>query len=55
MPRTILTTGCVSVDVVPAFDEGDDYEIPDTDTGKWIKTNPEIHAAKATAAHQAYL
>lgn len=44
----------VSVDVVPAFAKGDDYEIPDTDTGKWIKTNPEIHAAKATAAHQAF-
>lgn len=44
----------VSVDVVPAFASGDDYEIPDTDTGKWIKTNPEIHARKATAAHQAF-
>lgn len=44
----------VSVDVVPAFAAGDDYEIPDTDTGKWIKTNPKIHAEKATAAHQAY-
>lgn len=44
----------ISVDVVPAFAAGDDYEIPDTDCGKWIKTNPEIHAAKATAAHQAY-
>jgi predicted nucleotidyltransferase len=44
----------VSVDVVPAFAKGDDYEIPDTDSGKWIKTNPEIHAAKATAAHQAF-
>ena len=44
----------VSVDVVPAFAKDDDYEIPDTDTGKWIKTNPEIHAAKATAAHQAF-
>lgn len=44
----------VSVDVVPAFASGDDYEIPDDDTGKWIKTNPEIHASKATAAHQAY-
>jgi hypothetical protein len=21
--------------------DGDDYEIPDTDTGKWIKTNPQ--------------
>lgn len=44
----------VSVDVVPAFAEGDDYEIPDTDNGEWIKTNPETHASKATAAHQAY-
>lgn len=44
----------LSVDVVPSFAAGDDYEIPDTDTNKWIKTNPKIHAEKATAAHQAY-
>lgn len=44
----------VSVDVVPAFPAGDNYEIPDTGTGKWIKTNPKIHAEKATAAHQAF-
>ena len=44
----------ISVDVVPAFTSGDDYEIPDADSGKWIKTNPEIHAEKATKAHQAY-
>lgn len=44
----------LSVDVVPAFPEGDDYEIPDTDTGLWIKTNPKIHAEKATTAHQAF-
>lgn len=44
----------VSVDVVPAFTAGDDYEIPDDKLGKWIKTNPETHAEKATAAHQAY-
>src|SRR3546814_17447332 len=44
----------VSVDVVPAFAAGDDYEIPVDDTGNWIKTNPEIPASKATAAHQAY-
>jgi len=44
----------VSIDVVPAFVAGDHYEIPDTDSGEWIKTNPEIHAEKATAAHQAY-
>jgi predicted nucleotidyltransferase len=42
----------VSVDVVPAFEEGNNYEIPDNDTGKWIKTNPDIHADKATAAHK---
>jgi predicted nucleotidyltransferase len=44
----------ISVDVVPAFASGNNYEIPDTDAGKWIKTNPEIHAEKAVAAHQAY-
>ena len=44
----------LSVDVVPAFSSGDNYEIPDGDTGKWINTNPEIHARKATEAHQAY-
>ena len=44
----------MSVDVVPAFATGDDYEIPNDDTGKWTKTNPETHASKATTAHQAY-
>jgi predicted nucleotidyltransferase len=44
----------VSVDTVPAFAAGDDYEIPDTDTGTWIKTNPDIHAQKAVTAHQAF-
>jgi predicted nucleotidyltransferase len=44
----------VSVDVVPALEAGDDYQIPDVDSGKWIKTNPEIHASKATAAHEAF-
>lgn len=44
----------VSVDAVPAFDTGSEYEIPDSDSGKWIKTNPEIHKEKATASHQAY-
>lgn len=44
----------LSVDVVPAFASPSDYEIPDTDKGEWIKTNPETHAAKATTAHQAY-
>lgn len=44
----------VSIDVVPAFANGDNYEIPDSDLGKWIKTNPEIHAAKATEAHHSF-
>lgn len=44
----------ISVDVVPAFDKDSDFEIPDNELGKWIKTNPETHAEKATAAHQAY-
>ena len=44
----------LSVDVVPAFAAAKDYEIPDAEAGKWIETNPEIHAAKAVAAHQAY-
>ena len=44
----------LSIDAVPAFAAGDDYEIPDTDAGSWIRTNPKVHAEKATAAHQAY-
>ncbi len=44
----------LSIDVVPALTCGEDYEIPDDDTGKWIKTNPKKHAEKATSAHQAY-
>lgn len=44
----------ISVDVVPAFAKDTDYEIPDDALGKWIMTNPETHAAKAVAAHQAY-
>lgn len=44
----------LSIDVVPGFSCGENYEIPDSDSGSWIKTNPEIHAQKATEAHQAY-
>jgi len=39
----------LSLDVVPAFESGNDYEIPDEDLGRWIKTNPAAHADKATA------
>lgn len=44
----------VSVDVVPAFAAKSNYEIPCADTSKWILTNPEIHAQKATDAHQVF-
>jgi hypothetical protein len=42
----------LSVDAVPAFPVGDDYEIPDKITGTWIKTNPATHAKKATAKNE---
>ena len=44
----------VSFDVVPAFADGDAYTIPDRRQGGWIKTNPRIHAEKATAANEAF-
>jgi len=44
----------VSMDAVPAFALGQNYEIPDKDDGKWMKTNPKIHAEKAIEAQDAY-
>jgi predicted nucleotidyltransferase len=44
----------VSMDVVPAFEFGNDYEIPDKDSGTWIKTNPTVHEQAAVDAHEAY-
>lgn len=44
----------LSIDVVPAFDKGTDYEIPDDLLGKWIGTNPQTHAQKAVEAQQAF-
>jgi hypothetical protein len=38
----------LSIDAVPAIELVDCYEIPDRDLGKWIKTDPEIHAQKST-------
>ena len=43
----------VSLDVVPAFQSGSDYEIPDEDLGKWIKTNPATHNDLTTAKNKA--
>lgn len=45
----------VSVDCVPAFTKGNNYEIPDRASGGgWIETNPKTHADRATEAHQNY-
>lgn len=43
-----------SVDVVPAFEDGKAYKIPDAyhPTG-WMKSDPEIHAELATKANKA--
>ena len=43
-----------SVDVVPAFEDGKAYKIPDAyhATG-WMKSDPEIHAEMATKANKA--
>jgi Second Messenger Oligonucleotide or Dinucleotide Synthetase domain len=43
----------LSVDVVPAFDCGEDvYEIPDKDSGKWIETSPAKHREQATEKNE---
>jgi hypothetical protein len=40
----------VSFDVVPAFKVlSGGYEIPDTERGSWIKTNPKLHHELSTA------
>lgn len=42
----------LSIDAVPAIELSDCYEIPDRDLGKWIKTDPEIHAEKSTTKNK---
>lgn len=44
----------VSVDAVPVFADGTNYEIPFDDGGVWIRTNPDIHAQQAVEAHRAF-
>lgn len=44
----------LSIDAVPAFWTDTCYEIPDADTEAWIKTDPEVHAEKATVANKAF-
>jgi len=44
----------VSFDVVPAFErDGGGYVIPDRISGKWVGTDPTVHAARATAKNVA--
>lgn len=43
----------IGYDVVPAFAEGAYYLIPDRDSGRWIRSNPERHQVLSTAANEA--
>ncbi len=43
-----------SIDVVPAFEFGRSYRIPDRRQGGWITTDPTVHADLATAANAAF-
>ena len=47
-----LTGEVISFDVVPAFEDGDHYLIPDDQLGIWVPTNPKIHAELATTANK---
>lgn len=42
----------LSIDVVPAFDAGEHYQIPDSILEDWVNTDPEIHAERATSANK---
>jgi hypothetical protein len=42
----------MSVDVVPSVAKSNHYEIPDRSTGKWVETNPTVHAELATKANK---
>jgi hypothetical protein len=44
----------MSFDVVPAFTDNGSYLIPDDRLGTWIRTNPKVHADRATAANKGY-
>lgn len=45
----------LSFDVVPAFQRGRGYVIPDTvSPNQWTNTDPEIHKEKSTAANEAF-
>lgn len=43
----------LSIDAVPAFDTAQHFDIPDDNLGKWIESDPEIHAQQATDKNKA--
>jgi Second Messenger Oligonucleotide or Dinucleotide Synthetase domain len=47
-----LSDEVMSFDVVPAFNDGDHYKIPDDVQGQWVHTNPKVHADQATRANK---
>lgn len=42
----------LSIDAVPAIALSDCYEIPDGNLGRWIKSNPTVHAEESTAKNK---
>lgn len=56
-PRPPLKGGeerVLSFDIVPAFEEPKHYEIPDTRTGGWTKTDPKVHEDLAIEANKKF-
>lgn len=50
---TVTEDGKVlSIDAVPAIGLSDCYEIPDGQLGRWIKSNPEVHATESTVKNK---
>ncbi len=50
---TVTEDGKVlSIDAVPAIALSDCYEIADGHLGRWIKSNPEVHATESTAKNK---
>lgn len=44
-----------SIDVAPAFVDGDNYKMPDSGSATdWLETNPKVHAEKATEANKGF-
>jgi hypothetical protein len=44
----------MSVDAVPSVEKRDHYEIPDGTSGRWVETDPSVHADLATKANRGF-